>query len=149
MKNSNIILPLLLVGAMTPFAAKALNATSSGSVSNNFLFIENAVDSEYFITPAALDPRFSGSNTWVKYGTSQVSLGYLGFVGWTAPANYYQDMWIDNSPIDGPFRGTRCYTGTQCPTSGYISGQGADSNGFYHAQVGGCYRWGLRICLAE
>lgn len=84
--------------------ALALNAISSGSVSNNYLFIENAIDSEYFITPSALDPRFSGSNTWIKYGTSQVSLGYLGFVGWTAHGNYYQDMWIDNSPINGPFR---------------------------------------------
>ena len=71
----------------------------------------------------------------VKYGTS-VSLGYLGYVGWLAPANNYQDMWIDNSPIDGPFSGIRCYSGTQCPTTGYITGQGTDSNGFYHAQVG-------------
>lgn len=93
------------VGSFAPAPALALNAISSGSVSNNYLFIENAIDSEYFITPSALDPRFSGSNTWIKYGTSQVSLGYLGFVGWTAPGNYYQDMWIDNSPINGPFRG--------------------------------------------
>ena len=89
------------VGSFSPVPALALNAISSGSVSNNYLFIENAIDSEYFITPSALDPRFSGSNTWIKYGTSQVSLGYLGFVGWTAPGNYYQDMWIDNSPING------------------------------------------------
>lgn len=87
------------------------------------MFIENAIDGEYFITPSSLDPRFSGSNTWVKYGTSQVSLGYLGYVGWLAPANNYQDMWIDNSPIDGPFSGIRCYSGTQCPTTGYITGQ--------------------------
>lgn len=73
------------VGSFTPAPALALNAVSSGSVSNNYLFIENAIDSEYFITPSALDPRFSGSNTWIKYGTSQVSLGYLGFVIWTAP----------------------------------------------------------------
>ncbi|HDC4616795.1 TPA: fimbrial protein, partial [Enterobacter cloacae] len=71
-KSANIIIPLLIVGALTPFTAKALTATSSGSVSNNFMFIENAIDGEYFITPSSLDPRFSGSNTWVKYGTSQV-----------------------------------------------------------------------------
>ncbi len=124
------------VGSFAPAPALALNAISSGSVSNNYLFIENAIDSEYFITPSALDPRFSGSNTWIKYGTSQVSLGYLGFVGWTAPGNYYQDMWIDNSPINGPFRGIRCYSGSQCPSTGFIAGQGTDNNGFYHAQVG-------------
>ena len=49
------------VGSFTPAPALALNAVSSGSVSNNYLFIENAIDSEYFITPSALDPRFSGS----------------------------------------------------------------------------------------
>ena len=63
MKSANIIIPLLIVGALTPFTAKALTATSSGSVSNNFMFIENAIDGEYFITPSSLDPRFSGSNT--------------------------------------------------------------------------------------
>ncbi len=103
---------------------RALTASSSGAINNTFLFIENDIDGEYFITPSALDPRFSGSNTWVKYGTSQVSLGYLGYVIWTAPANNYQDMWIDNSPIDAPFTGIRCYRGSQCPTTGYIAGQG-------------------------
>ncbi|BBV44437.1 hypothetical protein STW0522CIT27_08770 [Citrobacter portucalensis] len=47
------------VGSFSPVPALALNAISSGSVSNNYLFIENAIDSEYFITPSALDPRFS------------------------------------------------------------------------------------------
>jgi len=55
------------VGSFSPVPALALNAISSGSVSNNYLFIENAIDSEYFITPSALDPRFSGSNTWIKW----------------------------------------------------------------------------------
>lgn len=39
------------VGSFAPAPALALNAISSGSVSNNYLFIENAIDSEYFITP--------------------------------------------------------------------------------------------------
>ena len=90
------------VGSFSPVPALALNAISSGSVSNNYLFIENAIDSEYFITPSALDPRFSGSNTWIKYGTSQVSLGYLGFVGWTAPGNYYQGLSGESVVIVAP-----------------------------------------------
>ncbi|CBG89662.1 hypothetical protein [Citrobacter rodentium] len=136
MKNfKNILLSALVLINGLPLPAMALNARTSGSVSNNFLFIENAVDKEYLITPSLLDPRFSGSNTWVKYGTTQVSLGYFGYVGWLTPANYYQDLWIDNSPIDGPFRGSRCYKGTQCPESGFIAGQGTDKNGVYHVQV--------------
>ncbi|MCK2181978.1 fimbrial protein [Hafnia paralvei] len=142
--NSNLIILLLIVGAFAPFTAKALTATSSGAVSNKFLFISNKVDGEYFVTPQTVDPRFSGANVWVKFGASQVSLGYMGFVGWTAPVGNYQDMWIDNSPIDGPFRGIRCFKGTNCPQSGYIAGLGTDANGFYHAQsyggvVGGAY----------
>lgn len=135
-KSASVFIPLLLLVGLIPFTAKALTASSSGSVSSTFLFIENDIDGEYFITPSTLDPRFSGSNTWVKYGSSQVSLGYLGYVLWTASANSYQDMWIDNSPIDSPFTGIRCYRGSQCPTTGYIAGEGLDSNGFYHAKVG-------------
>ncbi|HFT7189496.1 fimbrial protein [Enterobacter ludwigii] len=135
-KSASVFIPLLFLAGLIPFTARALTASSSGAINNTFLFIENDIDGEYFITPSALDPRFSGSNTWVKYGTSQVSLGYLGYVIWTAPANNYQDMWIDNSPIDAPFTGIRCYRGSQCPTTGYIAGQGVDNNGFYHAQVG-------------
>ncbi|HBT4732715.1 TPA: fimbrial protein [Klebsiella quasipneumoniae subsp. similipneumoniae] len=136
-KIINILFAALYIYNFIDFPAMAaLSVTSAGSTSNNFLFIENSIDNEYFITPSSLDPRFSGSNTWVKYGTSQVSLGYLGYVSWTTPANYYQDMWIDNSPINGPFQGIRCYSGSQCPASGYIEGLGTDNNGFYHAQVG-------------
>ena len=36
------------VGSFAPAPALALNAISSGSVSNNYLFIENAIDSEYY-----------------------------------------------------------------------------------------------------
>lgn len=141
--KQRLLATLLLTGIM-PLPVMALTASSSGSVSNEFLFIENAVDDEFFITPSSLDPRFSGSNTWVKYRTSQVSLGYLGYVGWTTPSDDYQDMWIDNSPIDGPFRGIRCYQGSRCPSSGFITGLGTDGNGFYHAQstsgvIGGAY----------
>ena len=38
------------VGSFTPLPVLALKASSSGSVSNNYLFIENAIDGEYFIT---------------------------------------------------------------------------------------------------
>ena len=90
-KSASVFISLLFLAGLIPFTARALTASSSGAINNTFLFIENDIDGEYFITPSALDPRFSGSNTWVKYGTSQVSLGDLGYFICTAPANNYQD----------------------------------------------------------
>jgi hypothetical protein len=117
--------------------AFALTASTQAAVSNNFIFIENNVDNEYFMTPSSLDPRFSGSNTWVKYGTDQDSLGYIGIVGWVASTSYYRDMWIENSPISEPFRGIRCTTGTNCPASGFIAAELTDRQGFYHTKATG------------
>ncbi|MCG8708007.1 fimbrial protein [Brenneria sp. 4F2] len=117
-------------------AALAATAISSGAGSNTYLFIENNIDSEYVITPGALDPRFSGANVWTQYSTNQTSLGYMGYVGW-ASANTYYDMWIDNSPITEPLRGIRCMTsGSTCPAVGYIVGATSDADGFYHALAG-------------
>ena len=118
-------------------SAWALSASTQAAVNNNYLFIENNVDNEYFITPSSLDPRISGSNTWVKYGNDQDSLGYIGIVGWVANTSYYKDMWIDNSPISEPFRGIRCTTGANCPASGYIAAELTDQFGFYHTKATG------------
>ncbi len=116
--------------------ALAVNATNSGSGSNNYLFIDNDVDNEYFITPSSLDPRYSGANVWTRYSTNQRSLGYLGYVGW-AYANRYFDMWITDSPINTPFVGIRCMNnGSTCPSTGFISPDVTDGEGFYHARSG-------------
>ena len=116
--------------------AQAATKGNSGSGSNSFLFIENNVDNEYFVTPNALDPRFSGANMWTRYSTAQVSLGYMGNIGWVSP-NTYTDMWIENSSISRPFQGIRCMTsGNTCPSSGYIAGEIIDDHGFYHTKAG-------------
>jgi len=129
-------------------SASALTVSTGAAVSNNYMVIENQVDNELFITSSSLDPRFSGANTWTKLDSSQVSLAYLGYVGWTSNTNYYNDMWISDSPINGPFVGIRCATGANCPSSGYISADISDSSGFYKATptglgiTGGAYGFG-------
>jgi hypothetical protein len=129
----------LAFGAVCLFGAGhalAVTATNSGSGSNTYLFIDNGVDNEYFITPGSLDPRFSGANIWTRYSTSQRSLAYMGFVGW-AYANRYFDMWLTDSPISSPFVGIRCMTnGSTCPSTGYIAADITDGEGFYHARSG-------------
>lgn len=133
--------PLILSGLLLIFlgsrSAFAVHIYNSGSVSNSYLFIENNVDNEYFITPAALDPRFSGANGWTKYSTKQDSLGYMGYSGWSQ-VNTWFDMWIENSPISHPFLGIRCRvaTGSACPSTGYLQADFTDNNGFYHTRSG-------------
>ncbi|UNH25490.1 fimbrial protein [Moellerella wisconsensis] len=91
----------------------------SGSYSNSFLFIENNVDDEYFITPQSLEPRFSGANKFTRYASNQRSLGYMGYTNTNISAGYNVDIWLENSPIDGPFVGNRCMNNdSNCPSDG-------------------------------
>lgn len=95
---------MLLVGWLLAAPAMALTATNDGSGSNTYMFIDNDVDDEYFITTSSLSPRFTGANIWTKYKTNQRSLGYLGNSGWSY-SNRYFDLWIDNSPLTNRFSG--------------------------------------------
>jgi len=110
------------------------------SYNAEFLFIENRHDSEYFIAPEALDPRFSGANVWTKYGRkakNQDSLGYMGVVGWV-DVSRYTDMWINEPFTAFPFTGIRCRIGSNsdCPADGVFRGEYTDKNGFYKAWSG-------------
>lgn len=96
---------MLLAGWLLAAPAMALTATNDGSGSNTYMFIDNDVDDEYFITTSSLSPRFTGANIWTKYKTNQRSLGYMGNSGWSY-SNRYFDLWIDNSPINQPFLGS-------------------------------------------
>ena len=51
---------MLLVGWLLAAPAMALTATNDGSGSNTYMFIDNDVDDEYFITTSSLSPRFTG-----------------------------------------------------------------------------------------
>jgi len=93
---------------------------SSANRENSFIFIENQIDNEYFITPSSLDPRFSGANVFTKYSSSsQDSLGYMGANTPGVQANRYLDIWLENSPISNPFLGNRCMRNASgCSNSG-------------------------------
>jgi len=102
---------------------------------NTYVLIENEVDGDYLITPNTFSPRFTGANTWTKFNTNQTSLGFMGHQ-WNQPNRYF-DIWIDNSPINRPFRGLRCITdGANCPASGYLAADVTDANGIYHTLGG-------------
>ncbi|MEQ4763054.1 fimbrial protein [Klebsiella aerogenes] len=122
--------------ALWSSTAFALTPSNSGSGSNTYLFIENQVDNEYFITSGSLSPRFSGANVWTKYPSNQRSLGYLGNSSWSYSSRYF-DLWIKNSPIGKPFIGLRCMTtGSECPSSGYLAPDVIDKEGIYHVMSG-------------
>lgn len=116
--------------------AQAVEPVREGTVFNSYFFIENDENSEYFITSATLDPRFTGANVWTKHRDRQVTLGYIGYALWYA-SNHYFDMWFTNSPINQPFTGIRCFsTGNDCPSSGSRSANVIDKDGFYHSLSG-------------
>ena len=86
------------------------------SAVENFVFVENNSDDNFFVTPgAALDPRMTGANRWtgLKYNGSgtiyQQSLGYIDN-GYNTPlvAGWKYDMWLEDSPLSNPLTGLRC-----------------------------------------
>ncbi|WON77510.1 hypothetical protein [Serratia sp. UGAL515B_01] len=128
MKPRNFI--ILAVGLLlASFTIQAAN------VKNQYLFVENQIDGEYFVTPLTLDPRFTGANMFTKYASNrQLSLGYMGAFGLMA-LNSFADIWLEDSPIDRPFVGDRCWRSEKtCPADGYLPGY-IGKNGVYHIKV--------------
>lgn len=122
------------------------------SAVENFVFVENNSDDNFFVTPgAALDPRMTGANRWtgLKYNGSgtiyQQSLGYIDN-GYNTPltAGWKYDMWLKDSPLSNPLTGLRCinwYSGCDMSTS-LILPQTTDNDGFYGATVtAGGQKW--------
>lgn len=102
------------------------------ALSNSYVFIENGVDDEYFVTPRSLDPRFTGANKFSRYSAkSQESLGYMGYTNTAIRANQNVDIWFENSPIDSPFIGNRCMRNYCHRDSGYWPAQYIGKNGAY------------------
>ena len=111
----------------------SLSTTSqAATVTNSYVFIENNVDNEYFITPRTTDPRFSGANKYTRYSkSSQLSLGYMGYTNTSIQANQYVDIWLENSQIDKPFVGNRCMRRYCNDDSGYWPAQYIGKDGAY------------------
>jgi Mat/Ecp fimbriae adhesin len=119
-----------VVHAVTPSAV-----TNMGKQS--YLFIDNQLDHEYFISSILLDPRFTGANVWARIGkTNQSSLGYMGNNEYM-PVDSYVDYWLENSPIRNPFQGSRCWAiSASCPSVGYIVPEFMDDKGSYKSKIG-------------
>ena len=137
---------LSLLSAIFSFSintAYALNPptayTNTGN--NTFIFFENNIDNEYFIASSALNPRFTGSNVWTRYGRSserQDSLGYMGRDTGLRNNNFI-DLWLENSDMRNPFQGLRCRTrnANECPSTGFVSPEFVDDIGAYKMIAGG------------
>lgn len=116
-------------------SAFAANPIKFGDQNNAYVFVENNIDHEYFISSKYLDPRFSGTNMWSKYASNQVSLGYTGLH--LEAHNSNVDMWLENANITTPFQGIRCLiTGATCPSTGFIPPETLDNSGIYKAKSG-------------
>jgi Mat/Ecp fimbriae adhesin len=124
-----------MIGLSLNHAAFALDPptriTSNGT--NEFVFIENEVDGEYFISSDDLNPRFTGANVWAKYGrVNHRSLGYMQVDSGSFSSNYNVDVWIESPDIQFPFIGIRCQiTTTGCPSTSYAPAEYVDKHGAY------------------
>lgn len=122
----------LLMSAMHATALKPFVHPES---SQDYVFIENNLDKEYFIAPKNTDPRFTGANVWTKYNVNQTSLGYMGYnrlFSYNYQKPTYVDYWITGGNIDNPYLGQRCQTNyTNCPASGIITPDYKDRYGAY------------------
>lgn len=104
----------------------------------DFVFIENNIDKEYFIAPYRIDPRFSGANVWTRYGkykgssSIQDSLGYMG-TNQTLTRGNYADIWLQGGTINQPYQGIRCRTSSTstCPGSGYVPAEYVNHEGAF------------------
>ncbi|WP_434664212.1 fimbrial adhesin EcpD [Klebsiella sp. MISC125] len=132
--------------------AAVTKTVRSDAATMQFVFVENNSDDNYFVTPGGgLDPRMTGANRWtgLKYNGSgtiyQQSLGYIDN-GYNTGlhANWYFDMWLENSPAVNPLLGLRCinwYSGCDMATS-LILPQTTDASGFYGVKVtSGGQKW--------
>ena len=125
-----------MIGLSLNHAAFALDPPTSiiSNGTNEFIFIENEADREYFINSDDRNPRFTGANVWTRYGRdNQRSLGYMQIdSGSFGNSRYNVDIWMESPEIQYPFIGIRCQitTGT-CPETSYVTSSYVDQNGIY------------------
>ncbi len=128
-----IILLVLLSSQVNVAWAESDKFINAGTAS--YLFIDNQIDSEYYITTLRDSPSFRGPNRWSKLSTP-VSLGQMGYSGWALELSQ-MDLWIDHPPVARPFLGLYCQQKSKsCPAGGSILGEKTDEKGFYKANSG-------------
>lgn len=141
------LLSFTVVVAMHTSAALVPKESPAGH--QDYIFIENNLDSEYFIASYALNPRFSGSNKWNKYRGKQRSLGYMG--NGLLLRGDYVDYWLSKGEINTPYLGSRCLiTEKGCNETSNIPAELINSTGAYKVPVGSGVNGGgaARVTLA-
>lgn len=125
MKQRNLC-GLVGILLLTSFAGQAAN------VGNNYVFVENQVDGEYFLATETTEPRFTGANMMTKYSSRQRSMGYMGTAAGGFPLNGFSDIWLEDAPFDMPFIGNRCMNNnSRCPPDGYLPASHINKKGAY------------------
>lgn len=121
--------------------ASALTPTPKALGHQDYVFIENNIDKEYFIAPYNIDPRFSGANVWTRYGRykggTQDSLGYMGNAYSLGTAGSFVDIWMESGKFFRPYLGIRCRVSSSstCPGSGYVGAELVNNEGAFKAVV--------------
>lgn len=110
-KIITLVVIFLIFAIRTNVSYAVVSLTQLSDRSNDFIFIENQEDNNYFVTPLnILDPRLTGANAWTSLkNTRQNSLAYVNsYTHTSVNANYFLDMWEENSPIAYPYTTHRC-----------------------------------------
>lgn len=129
------MLNLSAIFAITQAANAVESSKYAPAGTAEFLFVENKVDDEYFVTTLDAEPRLRGMNKLSKF-SQQPSLGHLGYAKWFAE-NSIVDIWSDQGAVPHPFLGLSCdRAAPNCPTAGMIPAHHLDEIGFYHAKTG-------------
>lgn len=144
--NLGSLVLIMVTMCVMPTSAQVRKLILNDLSAQPFLFIENDIDDNFFVTPINnLNPRMTGGNRWTLKKASldtilhrQQSLGYIDN-GENTPLEYDSmfDMWIENGPVSHPLKGLRCisrYRTCDLETS-LISPQTTDINGFYGVKV--------------
>ncbi len=141
-----IVFTMLLSLCMVSPVWSLTPVITAATHSNSFLFVENNLDDDYFITPMkSLDPRMTGSSSWTmsKWQSGSIvnkqrSLGYINsYTHYTIPNNRNVDIWFEQPPVNRAITGLRClidYAGCP-PDSGVIPAALVDNDGFYKART--------------
>lgn len=145
MKNISFVFTLVTLGLFSSYS-NALTVVQNSDISNQFLFVENQEDDNYFVTPVnTLNPRLTGASAWTLLkNTRQRSLAYVDPGNNFVAGGYYIDMWEENSPISYPYTTHRCIDNVDncnmdTGTSIFSPPPLVDSKGFYGIRA--AYGW--------
>ncbi|HDT5516260.1 TPA: hypothetical protein QHK07_001377 [Klebsiella aerogenes] len=128
-----------LAGALFHVAPSAMADTQQTT-----LFVENNIDSSFFITYTGSEVVISGSNRW---GSMRLrSAGYQTSLGYISDNQYFAtqtegDLWLDNPPISYLMAGQSCDSYGPSARSGCdeststLPGAVVEKNGIYGAKV--------------